>query len=395
MKRQANYDDLIYTCYSQFGVLDTITDYKDVGGFQSWQKLDVHSPDELMQEICTSGYTEQTFERHILGELLKSVTSQSRILIPLHRFMPSDLLGGLYLQTPFLLIEGLGILMNILKDSKFVLLFDPEEKEISTLLQDCLKQVKADAQLSGFLNLDSLTWCESSPHERFYASWEVRSFYQGDLCLSPLSLLAIPWIIRFGSGAYIQRFGPTKAYPLLISLLGKVHKPGLYEISSDVMLHDFIEMQGGGYSGGENDFVLFMNQCFSRTIHYEKVLSLDFRSELLAKYGFRLGLGVVECVSRKSQFRESFLKHLRQFKLNRRFKEHAEYLALSAFVSFLEQNEDRPKLDSDQYNIARELAVIVKPLLALKRISSCYLVGECIEHQVEHFIDDLLPEVQS
>lgn len=395
MRRQANYDDYIYTCYSQFGVLDQLSNYQDVGGFESWSKLSSLGPQDILQELTSSGYREQTFEQKSLKELLTSYKPSDQVIIPLHRFVPNDLLGTLYLQTPFLLIEGLGILLAALEHRKIVLLYDPDEKEIVQLLQDCLQQVRADKKLDSIVPFDSLHWQESSPHARLYTSWEIEAAFKGVFSLSPVTVMALPWIIRFGAGAYIQRFINKKAHPLLISLLGEVAKPGLYETTSELMIHDFIEIRGEGYTGGNHQFVLMLNQSFSKSMTFEKLLNLNLEAQTWSKYGYRFGLGIIECVSRGDAFRQNVMKTLIELRHNRMFKEQAEFLALNVLISFFEQNRHRPKIDSDQYTLARELAVIVKPLLSLKRLSSCYLIGEFIEHLIEFFIDDLLPEAQS
>jgi hypothetical protein len=394
MKRQANYDDLLYTCYSHFGVLDNLIEYKDVGGFDSWLKLDSMTPIELNQELCTSGYREQSFEQKSFLEMFEGFSAGQKVVIPLHRFISRDLLSGLFLQTPFLFIEGLGILIKALNIGNVTLLYDPEEQDVMELLLACSKQISTD-QLSAHWDESLISWVESSAHQRLFTSWEVEKTFEASLCISPLSILAIPWITRFGAGAFLQRFMSKKSNPVLLSLLGEVNKPGLYETTSDIMMHEFLEMRGGGFNTEKADYAFFLNQGFGRPIGLEKIYNLNFNADLWTKYGFRFGPGHIECVSRGEDLLHTFVGHMSLFVFNRTFKEQAEYLSLKTLLSFFKEHRSRPKIDSDQFEVARELALIVKPLVTLKRLSACYLMGECIENVVEHFVDDILPEVES
>lgn len=392
-------DDFLYTCFPLETLIDRLAEYEAHGGTKAWLRAQERTEGELREEWEAANYSEQTFERKALSELLKEASQCRQLVVDLsHR----PYLNTFFQLNPFSLMEGLCLFVRALSIQKVILMTDERGVETGETLKGSLEAFRRQ-----FTDAPSFELVLHGEVHRpcFFSAWDQRAQAQGQefvgpswvaqteadglVSVDPLTFLALMWITRFGAGSFNQRFGGQRQ-PVLLEVEGAVSQPGLYEVSADQAIFEFLELKAGSQALK----AVALNYPYGTLLTMDQVMSWSFRYEEWKKYGVRLGPGKILVIPIDQKMRELAEMAVIRFLDERRFSHQPEWLAAQGFLRWLGLNKEQANVDVEVKKQAQELVDIIRPLISLKEGPSAYLFGRFLLSLIENFSDDLLPKIE-
>lgn len=412
MRLQAAYDDFIFLSYQGFDEMDQLAAYQKVGGFQAWAKAVSMGSENCRAEIMASQLRDLSFERTSLTKLwdttaVSDLDSECTLVIHCAHQIPDDeSLQSLIESYPFLFLEGLMISLFSLNITKCEIVLAHHEKVLQERLNACLRQLKDDLLLKAFF--DSITmsiklvsefgvWplgadlLEGLSHNGILQNKPVAPEYRKTIVQNGLTTCALPWITRFGAGAFKNFKGSNGQGTTLMTLKGDVEQPGVYEVPLGTPLLSLIDNYGGGLKEGRKIKGVIINGGYGRLIPVSLLTELTLCPFEFLKFGLRLGPAAFIIVDDTKDMRTILKKGIDHFLKNRNYLSQPETLAVACFNRWLDEYQHRSVLMENQKEQASLLAAILRPLIDRHNSSSAFLFGQFIESVIENYLDDLLP----
>ncbi len=409
MRLQAAYDDFIFLPYQGFDQMDQIKAYEKVGGFQAWSKALAMGAESCRSEIMVSQLRDLGFERTALSKLWNISSQQADSMVVFHcayQIPDDESLHTLIESYPFLFLEGVLITLFSLNILKCEIVLAHHEKTIQDKLIFCLNQLREDSKYKEYMSSLIIkisrvpevgVWSlgadllEGLSHQGILQNKPVVSEYKRAIVQNGLTTCALPWITRFGAGAFKNFKGSHGQGTVLITLKGDIEQPGVYEVPVGTPVMSLIDHYGGGIKDGRSIKGLIVNGGYGRLIPASLLVELVLCPFEFLKFGLRLGPASFIVVDESKDMRAILKKGIDHFLKNRNYFSQPETMAVACFNRWLDEYQHRSVLIENQREQASLLAAILRPLIDRHNSSSAFLFGQFIESVIENYLDDLLP----
>jgi len=301
---------------------DTLEGYRKNGGYQSLQKLFAMAPDEVTEEVKTSGLRGRGgagFPTGMKWSFVPKNTDKPKYLcVNADEGEPGTFKDRkIFELDPHALIEGIMICCYAVGiETAYVYVrgeYDYQISQFAGALEeayaggligkgkfnggnlDIVIHKGAGAYICGEETglIESLEGKKGQPRAKPPFPAVEGAFSCPTVVNNVETIAALPWIINNGGAAYAAIGTEKSTGTMLFSISGMVERPGVYEGAFGVNLWDFIEQCTGGIKGGKQLKAVIPGGSSSAILTAEEARNVNLDYESIAAAGSMVGSGAI------------------------------------------------------------------------------------------------------
>jgi len=300
----------------------TLDGYRKNGGYRSLEKLFSMSPDEVIEEVKTSGLRGRGgagFPTGMKWSFVPKNTDKPKYLcVNADEGEPGTFKDRKIMELdPHALIEGIMICCYAVGiETAYVYVRGEYDYQISQFAGALKEAYDAGLVGKGRLNgrnldivvhkgagayicgeetglIESLEGKKGQPRPKPPFPAVEGAFMCPTVVNNVETISALPWIINNGGATYAAIGTEKSTGTMLFSISGMVERPGVYEGEFGVNLWDFIEECTGGIKGGKKLKAVIPGGSSSAILTAEEARNVNLDYESIAAAGSMVGSGAI------------------------------------------------------------------------------------------------------
>jgi NADH-quinone oxidoreductase subunit F len=321
MKLTANYRDYVLLCYHHISGVELLDIFEENGGYEVFKSCLKKNPEDVLEEVKASGLFGREANGISTGEIWDSIVEKKDtkvcLICDLNESEPGTFKDRFLVErNPHLLIEGILIAAWVLGIKKGYIYIRGEYQKQAMILDNAIKEAYDHNYLGNGIqgndfNFDLVVHLGAGGHVCSYPWSLITSLegrppkprrespfpytdgYQGELTLisSPETLSAVPWIMRFGAGAYRKWGLENSPGTRLFSISGDVKLTGVVEVPLGTPLSLIINEYCQGIKDGKKLKAVFPGGISVPILTAEDALESSMDFDDLINKGSMMGSG--------------------------------------------------------------------------------------------------------